>query len=79
MLGAATLAQHAVALFYTGAIGRYHYLTWFLTMLVAMVFMHQVGMGWLKRRYPVMSDRILSNPWSQRLAYGLSRLQKVAS
>jgi hypothetical protein len=79
LVGAAALAQHAVALFYNGAIGRYHYLTWFLTMLVAVVWAHQVGMGWFKRRYPVMSDRMLSHPWSHRLASGLSRLQKVAS
>jgi hypothetical protein len=79
LIGAATLAQHAVALFYNGAVGRYHFLTWFLTMLVDMVFMHEVGMGWLKRRYPVMSDRIILHPWSQRLASGLSRLQKVSS
>ena len=47
-----------VALFYNAAIPRYHFLTWFLTMLVVMVWFHQVGIGWLKRRYPVMSDRI---------------------
>jgi hypothetical protein len=79
LIGASALAQHVVALFYNAAIARYHYLTWFLTMLVVMVWAHEVGMGWLKRRYPVMSDRILSHPWSHRLASGLSRLQKVAT
>ncbi len=79
LVGAATLAQHAVALFYNGAIGRYYYLTWFLTMLVAMVWAHEAGMGWFKRCYPVMSDRITSHPLSHRLASGLTRLQKVAS
>jgi hypothetical protein len=79
LIGAAALAQHAVALFYNATIARYHYLTWFLTMVVVMVWAHEVGMGWLKRRYPVMSDRILSHPWSHRLASGLSRLQKVAT
>ena len=79
LIGASALAQHAVALFYNGAVGRYHYLTWFLTMLVVMVFMHEIGMGWLKRHYPVMSERLVSHPWSRRLASGLSRLQKVAS
>jgi len=78
-IGAAALAQQAVALFYNATIARYHYLTWFLTMVVVMVWAHEVGMGWLKRRYPVMSDRILSHPWSHRLASGLSRLQKVAT
>ena len=79
LIGASALAQHVVALFYNASISRYHYLTWFLTMVVVMVWAHQVGMGWLKRRYPVMSDRILSHPWSHRLASGLSRLQKVAT
>jgi hypothetical protein len=79
LLGAATLAQHAVAFFYIGSVGRYHYLTWFLTMLVDMVFMHEVGMGWLKHRYPLLSESLMSNPFSLRLASGLARLQKVAS
>ncbi len=79
LIGAAALAQHAVALFYNAAIARYHYLTWFLTMLVVMVLLHEIGMDWLKRRYPLLSERIATHPWSRRLASGLSRLQKVAS
>jgi hypothetical protein len=79
LLGACALAQHAVALFYNASISRYHYLTWFLTMLVDMVFMREVGMGWLKHHYPVMSDRIQSNPLSLRLASSLARLQKVSA
>jgi len=78
LVGGAALAQHAVALFYV-ATPRYHFLTWFLTMLVVMVFMRDVGIDWLSRRYPVMSQRILSNPLSRRLASVLARLQKVAS
>ncbi len=79
LIGASALAQHAVALFYSAAIGRYHFLTWFLTMLVDMVFIQQVGIGWLARRYPLISARIASHPLSFRLGAGLSRLQKVAS
>jgi hypothetical protein len=79
LIGGAALTQHAVALFYNASIARYHYLTWFLTMVVVMVWAHQVGMGWLKRRYPVMSDRIVSHPWSHRLASGLSWLQKISA
>ena len=37
LIGAAALAQHAVALFYNATVARYHFLTWFLTMLVVMV------------------------------------------
>jgi hypothetical protein len=79
LIGVCALAQHTVALFYNASISRYHYLTWFLTMLVDMVFMREVGMGWLKHHYPVMSDRIQSNPLSLRLASSLARLQKVSA
>lgn len=79
LIGASALAQHAVALFYNAGIARYHFLTWFLTMLVVMVFMHDAGMGWLKARYPVMSARVTSNPLSRRLATGLARLQKAST
>lgn len=78
LVGGAALVQHAVALFYV-ATPRYHFLTWFLTMLVVMVFMYQVGMDWFKRRYPVMSERLQSHPLSRRLASGLARLQKASS
>jgi hypothetical protein len=78
LIGASALAQHAVALFYNAGVARYHFLTWFLTMVVVMVFMHDAGMGWLKRRYPVMSARVTSNPLSRRLATGLARLQKAS-
>jgi hypothetical protein len=79
LIGAATLAQDTVALFYRGGVARYHFLSWFLTMVVAMVFMHEVGFGWLQRRYPALSGRIVNHPLSQWLASGLSRLQKSAA
>jgi hypothetical protein len=79
LIGASALAQHAVALFYNAAVARYHYLAWFLTMVVVMVFMHEVGGGWLKRRYPALSMRIAAHPWCLLLASGLSRLHKVTS
>ncbi|HEY5380174.1 MAG TPA: hypothetical protein VIJ78_11650, partial [Pseudolabrys sp.] len=79
LLGGAALAQHVVAFFYVGNISRYHFLSWFLTMLVVMVFMHDVGIGWLQRRYPALSERIANHPMALRLASGLSRLQKSAA
>lgn len=78
LIGAAALAQHAVALFYV-ATARYHFLTWFLTMLVVMVFCYQVGFDWLRRRYPALSQRLLLHPLSRRLAGGLARLEKVSA
>ncbi len=79
LIGASALAQHAVALFYQAAIARYHFLTWFLTMLVVMAFMQQIGFDWLTRRYPIMSERIVLHPWSVRVAAGLSWLKKVSA
>ena len=79
LIGAAALAQHAVALFYNAAVARYHFLTWFLTMVVVMVFMHEVGIGWFRRRYPALSDRIATHPLSLWLASGLTRLQKISA
>lgn len=78
LVGAAALAQHAVALFYATT-ARYHYLTWFLTLLIVAVFVHDIGVDWLRRRYPTMVERIVLHPWSQRLASALSRLQKVSA
>ena len=47
LIGAAALAQHTVALFYV-ATARYHYLAWFLTALVVVVWLHEVGIGCLE-------------------------------
>ena len=77
LIGAAALAQHAVALFYV-ATARYHFLAWFLTAVVGVVWLHDVGMGRLQRRYPDMCRRIAAHPWSLRLASGLTRLQEVS-
>jgi hypothetical protein len=79
LVGAAALAQHAVALFYTAAVARYHFLAWFLTMLVVMVWLQQLGVVWMQRRYPALSDRFIANPLSRRLASWLARLQKVSA
>ena len=65
--------------FIVGNVARYHFLTWFLTMLVVMVFMHEVGIGWLQRRYPALSSRFATHPLSLWLASGLTRLQKSSA
>jgi hypothetical protein len=79
LVGASALAQHAVALFYTAAIARYHFLSWFLTMLVAMVWLQRLGVVWVQRRYPALSGRFIANPLRRRLASWLARLQKVSA
>jgi hypothetical protein len=50
LVGGAAIAQHLVALFYSASTARYHFLTWFLTMLVVMVWLHPIGLGWLRRQ-----------------------------
>jgi hypothetical protein len=79
LVGAAALVQHGVALFYNAATARYHYLTWFLTMLVAAAWLHRVGIDWLKRRFPALSRQFAVHPWSRRLASGLACLQKASA
>jgi hypothetical protein len=63
----------------TAATARYHFLVWFLTMVVAMVFVHEVGFGWRHQRYPRLSERLVGHSLSQWLASGLLRLQKSAA
>lgn len=77
LVGAAALAQHTVSLFYRGEAARYHLLTWFLTMIVAVAFMHEVGISWLQRRYPKLSDHLANYPVSVWLSSGLARLQMI--
>ncbi len=79
LIGGAALAQHAVALFYRADVARYHLLTWFLTMLVVMVFVREVGIGWLQRHFPGPAQRLADNPLTQWLASGLTRLQKSSA
>src|SRR5262245_175761 len=79
LVGASALAQHAVALFYTATRARYHFLAWFLTMLVVMVWLQQVGVVWAQQRYPALSERFIANPLCRRLASWLEGLQKVST
>ncbi len=79
LIGASALVQHVVALFYTAATARYHYLTWFLTMLVVAVWVQQMGLHSFKKRYPALCEQFVRHPWSQRLASGLARLQKASA
>ena len=70
LIGGAALAQHVVALFYSAATARYHFLTWFLTMLVVMVWFHDLAAAWLARRFPDTVARLSRHPWSRWLASG---------
>jgi len=79
LVGASALVQHAVALFYTAAVARYHFLAWLLTMLVAMVWLQQLGVVWVQRRYSALSEQFIANPQCRQLASWLARLQKVSA
>ncbi len=78
LIAGSALAQHVVALFYV-ATARYHFLTWFLTMLVCAVWLHDIGVAWLWRCCPQACARIAKLPTSVRLAAGLTRLQRMSA
>jgi hypothetical protein len=72
----ATLAQHGVALFYPGD-GRYHYLTWLLTLLVVAAWVHGEALPIVWRWFPHLSARIAKHPLSLALARGLARMSEM--
>ena len=79
LIAVSALAQHTVAFFYTAATPRYHYLAWFLTILVTVAWVEKVGIHWLDRRFPSLSRRLVEDPLLRRLASGLGRLQRVSA
>jgi hypothetical protein len=79
LIGASALAQHSIALFYTAATARYHFLSWFLTMLVVTAWCESDGIELLKHRYPGLCKRFIDYRWVRRLASGLDRLQRVSA
>ena len=48
----------------SNAVARYHFLSRFLTMLVVIVFMHNIGINWIKRRYQGLSERVVRRPFA---------------
>jgi hypothetical protein len=75
LVGGAAIAQHTVAFFYVST-ARYHFLTWFLTMLVVVAFVNEVGIDWLRRRFPNISTRLDRLPSVRWLASGLAWLEQ---
>ena len=72
----ATLAQHCVALFYPGD-GRYHYLTWLLTLLVVAAWVHGEGLAIVRRWFPHFNARVAKHPANLALARGLDRMSEM--
>jgi hypothetical protein len=75
LIGGAAIAQHTVAFFYVST-ARYHFLTWFLTALVVVVFAQEVGIEWVRSRFPNLSARLGSFPSVRGLASGLAWLKQ---
>jgi hypothetical protein len=67
LMAGATLAQHTVILFYPPS-GRYHYLTWFLTLLVCAVWTRDEGVVLMRRRFPNAMERCERHPLRQWLS-----------
>jgi hypothetical protein len=76
LIACATLAQQCVGLFYASA-GRYYYLTWLLTFLVVMVWLHGEGVELFRQRFPEISARVAKHPASLALARGLDRMSRM--
>src|SRR5262245_17223626 len=76
LIACATLAQQCVGLFYASA-GRYYYLTWLLTFLVVMVWLHGEGIELFRRHFPEFSARVGKHPASLALARGLDRMSRM--
>jgi hypothetical protein len=72
----ATLAQHGVALFYPGD-GRYHYLTWLLTLLVVAAWVHGEVLPIVRRWFPRFTQRMAKLPASLALGRGLDRMSEM--
>jgi hypothetical protein len=69
----ATLVQQGVAIFYVSA-GRYHYLTWLLTLLVVAAWVQREGLELLRRRFPTFTERVARHRLSAALVRGLARM-----
>jgi hypothetical protein len=48
-------------------------------MIVAVVWLHERGIGWFERRHPNICKRIAAAPFSLRLVSGLSRLEAASA
>jgi hypothetical protein len=72
----ATLAQQCVGIFYATA-GRYYYLTWLLTALVAAVWIEREGIAFVGKRFPRLAGRAVNHPAGAMLALNLARISRL--
>ena len=76
LIAGATLAQHAVSLFYI-ATPRYHFLSWFCTGLVAVVWFRVEGLM-LLRHYLPLWERIWNNPVNRSIERALRQFEIIS-
>jgi hypothetical protein len=72
----AVLAQHSINLFFL-PYPRYYYLTWLLTLLIVAVWLHDEGLGWMRRRWPGLARwgaEVAQRPAWNSLARGFDRM-----
>lgn len=74
----AALALHAVALFYP-ATDRYHYVAWFLTLVVCLAWLRDEGLAWLRLRFPGGLARLEGHPAWVAASRLLDRWTSVAA
>ena len=77
LIAGATLAQHAVSLFYI-ATPRYHFLSWFCTGLVAVVWFRVEGSEFIRRLLPLWWDRIWNNPFNRTIERSLRQFEIIS-
>jgi hypothetical protein len=77
LIALATLVQHSVALFFV-ITGRYHYVTWLLTLVVVIAWLHGEGLAILCKRWPHFCERVAAHPARLALARGLDRMAQMA-
>jgi hypothetical protein len=73
LIAVAMLAQQCVGIFYA-PVGRYYYLTWLLTLVVVLAWLHGEGIGLARRRLPALAERLAQHPARVALARGLDRM-----
>lgn len=77
LIAGATLTQHAVSLFYI-ATPRYHFLSWFCTGLVAVVWFKVEGIALLRSLLPLWWDRIWNNPFNRSIERSLRQFEIIS-
>jgi hypothetical protein len=76
LTASATLVQQCVGIFYATG-GRYYYLTWLLTLLVVLVWLHAEGIEMFRRRFPRLAERFTRHPARAALVGGLARMSRM--